>query len=201
MTREHTEVQRIEYPKLKKIGGLSNFAKNNLLKILVILLGAVLLGYLGGHTVQKSFRNITGYNQPQTKITEEVEKTATEIPDYEGDSAFMGVTTKAMQVIDTGIIKATNAMKESELVQGANQFSLAIIYGVLNPILRILDWAAFWFSFILCFMLGGWLAGKLINFEKQVVYNGVDPTIIKNMNILEVKVKELVDNANQKDKS
>jgi len=45
--------------------------------------------------------------------------------------------------------------------------------------------------------VAAWLTNKLITLKRRVLTGSTDPQLIKNMEILEVKVKELVDNANE----
>lgn len=161
----------IQHPKLKKIGGLRNFIQGSILKLLAVVLIASLGGYLGGHTVQKNYRNLTGY-VPEGQIVIQTQE-------VEGDESG-GVMERVQGYLETAKDKSTD-----------------LVYKAIDPPLRAMDWAAFWFSFVLCFMGTAWLTGKLVTIEKQVVNGGVDPTVIKNMKILEDKVKELVDNANK----
>lgn len=159
----------IEYPKLKKVGGFQSFIQNTLIKILAITLIASLAGYLGGHTVQKSYRNLTGYT-PEGQVVMEIE---------EAESDEDGVMTKIMNM--AGAAKDT---------------SVDLVYKAMNPPLRAMDWAAFWFSFALIFIVAAWLTNKLITLKSHVLSGSTDPQLIKNMELLEAKVKELVDNAN-----
>ena len=161
----------IQHPKLKKIGGLRNFLQSTIIKILAIALIATLAGYLGGHTVQKSYRSLTGYT-PQGQVVIEMQE-------VEGSEAE-GVIEKVQGFIET-----------------TKDTSVDLVRKALNPPLKAMDWAAFWFSFALVFMLAAWLTNKLVTIEQQVMTGGVDPTVIKNMKILEDKVKELVDHANR----
>lgn len=160
----------IEYPKLKKIGGLRNFIQGTLIKLLVITTIATLAGYLGGHTVQKSYRNLTGYT-PEGQVVIEVQEAESD----EEEGVMQKIKSMAGSVKDT---------------------SVDLVYKAMNPPLKAMDWAAFWFSFILVFIMAAWLTNKLITLKSNVLTGGVDPTVIKNMKILENKVKELVDNAN-----
>lgn len=161
----------MEYPKLKKIGGLRNFIQGTLIKILVITLIASLAGYLGGHTVQESYRNITGYT-PEGQVVMEVQ---------EAESEEGGVMDKIKSM--AGSVKDT---------------SVDLVYKAMNPPLRAMDWAAFWFPFALLFMMAAWLTSKLITLKSHVLSGTTDPQLIKNMEIMEEKVKELVDRANNK---
>ena len=161
----------IKHPRLKKIGGIQNFFRKTLLRTLLIILIASLAGYLGGHTIQKDFRNLTGYSPEQVM----------EAPKEESEEVQGGVTLKLIGMAEAVRDKTTE-----------------FAYKAIDPPLKAMDWAAFWFSFALCFMGAAWLSGKLINFERQVVTGGVDPAVIENMKTLEAKVKELVDHANQK---
>lgn len=125
---------KIEHPKLKKIGGLRNFAQSTVIKILAVILIASLAGYLGGYSVQKSFRNLTGYNQIETQAIEEPEILEAENPPYEGDNPYVGTMIKVIQTINSGVVKAHNVFSESDLLQAANSASAAIIFAALNPL-------------------------------------------------------------------
>lgn len=160
----------IEHPKLKKIGGIRNFIQGGILKLLAVLLVASLAGYLGGHTVQKNYRNLTGYT-PQGQVVMEVEEVQNE-----EDGVMDKIKSMAGSVKDT---------------------SVDLVYKAMNPPLRAMDWAAFWFPFALLFMMAAWLTNKLITLKNHVLSGTTDPQLIKNMEILEDKVKELVDNANK----
>ena len=188
---------KIENPKLKKIGGLRNFTKNSLLKIGIVVLVAALAGYLAGYTAQQSFRNLTGYNKTEVQATEDHELLETQNPLYEGDNQYVGAMVTVLQAINSGVVKAHNAFSESELLQAANSATSAIIYTALSPLFKAMDWAAFWFSFVLIFIVAAWLTNKLITLKSHVLSGTTDPQLIKNMEILEAKVKELVDNANK----
>ncbi len=162
----------MEYPNLKKIGGLRNFIQGTLIKILAITLIASLAGYLGGHTVQKSYRNLTGYT-PTGQVVMEVQEAESD----EEEGVMDKIKSMAGSVKDT---------------------SVDLVYKAMNPPLRAMDWAAFWFPFTLLFMMAAWLTNKLITLKSHVLSGTTDPQLIKNMEILEAKVKELVDNANNK---
>lgn len=175
-------IKRIEYPQLKKIGGLRYFAKKNLIKIIIILLIASLAGGLFGFAVQKSFRNLTGYNKAEPVLAE-VQTT----PET-GNSIFD---------------EALKAVKDSEFVRAANTYTANKVHSALSPVtdslnglLKALDTAAFWLPFILIFIISAWLTNKLMSAKKYLLSDGIDPQIIRNMEVLEAKVKELVDHAN-----
>lgn len=161
----------IEYPKLKKVGGLKNFAKHILFKAIVIFLVATLAGYLGGYIMQKNFRELTGYSPTRDAVM----TTETEQDKKQGTS----ITIKSV----------TEAVRDK-----TTEFA----YQAIDPPLRAMDWAAFWFSFSLIFMLAGWITGKLITLQQEVMSGGVDPVVVKNMKALEDKVNELVDEANRR---
>lgn len=162
-------MKNINYPHLKKIGGLLNFAKKTIFRILIITLIATLAGYLSGSTIQRSFRDLTGYMPEAQLVTE----------------------TKEEEPKTAGLIiqHMADAVKDS---------ASDLVYRAIDPPLKAMDWAAFWFSFALAFITGAWLTNKLIALKSHVLTGGVDPTIIRNMEILEAKVNELVDISNEK---
>jgi len=162
----------IQYPKLKKIGGLRNFIQGTLIRVLAIILIASLAGYLGGRTVQSSYRNLTGYT-PQGQVVMEVQEARSE---------------------DEGVMDKIKSMAGS-----VKDTSVDLVYKAINPPLRAMDWAAFWFPFALLFMMAAWLTSKLITLKRHVLTGTTDPQLIKNVELLEAKVKELVDNANKGD--
>lgn len=180
---------KIEYPKLKKIGDPKAFFKRSLISIAIVAVLGTATGYFAGHFMQQGFRDITGFNKEVS--TEEMTKpiplpTNTRASD-EGSALveLMNITTNTL-----------NAITYSKLMQEANHTSWKILSTILYPLFLTIDFAAFWLSFILGFIITGWLANKLLTLRNKALYGGVDPQLIKNMESLEAKVKELVDRAN-----
>jgi len=197
MTQKHTEVQRIEYPKLKKIGGFKNFTKKMVIKTAVIVLTATLAGYLAGHLTQQYFREVTGYKYDKTAT---IELEGNEDVMRPTDTRFQKDGNLFIHILSDTINMTTNALtvvKNSEIVQAANQASLSIILTILSPLFWILDWVAFWLPFILVFVGAAWLTNKLITLKGQVISNGLDPQLLKNVELLEAKMKELIDQVNK----
>jgi|GEM_PF-6744783 len=186
--------KRIEYPKLKQIGGVKYFTKHFLIKAAVTLLVATLAGYLGGHLAQQSFRQITGFRYEKTEIAEiEVrEKLPTNARFQKDGNLFVNILSDTAAMTANAI----SAVTDSEVLKAANKASVSIINTALSPLLAVIDWVVFWFPFVLVFIGAAWLTNKLFTIKIQVLNNGVDPQVIKNMEILETKVKELVDRAN-----
>ncbi|MFH1410288.1 MAG: hypothetical protein ABIG80_01875 [Patescibacteria group bacterium] len=193
--------KKIEYPQLKKIGGFKNFSKKVLVKTVIIVLTATLAGYLAGYLMQQNFRELTGYKYDQTAT---IELEANEAVMRPTNTRFQKDGNLFIHILSDTINMTTNALtvvKNSEIIQAANQASLSIILTILSPLFWILDWVAFWLPFTLVFVGAAWLTNKLITLKSQVISNGLDPQLLKNVELLEAKVKELVDHANQNPKS
>lgn len=196
------KLQKIEYPQLKKIGGFRSFFLKTFVKIISIVLIGSLFGWLSGNLVQKSFRDITGYNQAE--VIEEVQQESNDSDEQELENPYLNVLNKSLIVVNNSIKK----IKESDIVQSASDSAQKVIYDALKPLidllnglLNILDKAAFWVPFAIIFLLTAWGTEKIIAFSgKRILTNGMDPQVIKNMEILEAKVKELVDVANANNK-
>ncbi|MCK5606885.1 hypothetical protein KAR91_33595 [Candidatus Pacearchaeota archaeon] len=190
-------MKKIEYPKLKKIGGFKNLILKILVKVAIIVLISSALGWFSGHTIQKSFSNLTGYNKTVTEAIQPAEEADGEVA-QESDNPYVRALSNSLNAT-SNVIKA---IAESEVMQKANKASVDLALTAIKPLtdlinilLRILWLAAFWVPFSLIFIITAWLTSKLIN-AKRSLTDGTDPQVIKNMEMLEAKVKELVDNAN-----
>ena len=187
--------KKIEYPKLKKIGGLKNFFKQSFLSLAIITVIATTGGYLAGNFMQQGFRDLTGFKKEVTTAIEttEREKLPTNMRYNEEGNLVVGILADTMNMTTN----ALNAVTYSKIMQAANDSAWKILSITLYPLFVALDWAAFWFTFTLAFIICAWLVNKLITLRNKALNSGTDPQLIKNMEILEAKVKELVDNANK----
>ena len=190
-------MKKIEYPELKKIGGFKNLILKIVVKVLVIVLISSSLGWLSGYLVQKSFRDVIEFNKSEPVITEvqEVQEDAQEI-----ENGAVRMISGALSVTSDAIEAVTN----SEIMQSASEASRKVISDALKPLVDLLnamfdflERVLFWMAFVLAFLITAWMTNKIfLILGKRSLTDGTDPQVIKNMEVLEVKVKELVDNAN-----
>ena len=189
-----TPTKKIEYPKLGKIGGFKNVILKMLGKILITLLISTLVGGLCGYTVQNSFRNLIGINKTEEVVIETQEDEP--IQEYVGDNTLVKFT--------TSLERFTEDLKNSDILKKVNEASVNVLLKTFQPVLDIinkliafLEKATFWVPFILIFLLTAWLSNKAFTISgKRYLTNGMDPQVIKNIETLEAKIKELVDHAN-----
>lgn len=188
---------QIEHPKLKKIVGVKILPLRVLIRVAMIFVVAVLIGYLAGHFAQLKFREVTGFRYEPTS-SEVVEASPDALRPTntrldEGANLPVAILNDTLNMVSNSIYKITN----SDLMQSANKASLSIIFFALNPLFRLLDWLAFWLSFLLFAFGSGWLTNRLITLKRKVHADHMNQQVIKNMEILEAKVNELVDQANK----
>jgi len=191
---------KIEYPKLKKIGGFKKVALKIVIRAIVIILISSLVGGLSGYIVQKSFSNLTGYNKKAIAIT--APQTADGNQNIKNSEAKQENSNPYIKSITDTTSSAIKAVTESDIVQKINEMTVGKIITAFKPVtdsvnglLRAIYLAAFWLPFILMFIITAWFANKIIS-AKRFLTNGTDTQVIRNMEILEAKVKELVDHAN-----
>ncbi len=175
----------IEHPKLIKIGGVLKLIRNSLVELVIIVLIGSVAGYLAGHMAQKSFSDLTGYPKKEVVAAEDRQE---------------GIKEEPAGLIETSL----QALNDTEIVQKAKESAKSVVSNAVKPVtdkvdalLRVLFLAAFWVPFCLLFILTAWLTNKLLFAKHYFLTDGVNPQVIRNMEILEAKVNELVDRANQ----
>ncbi len=187
-----TASQAIEYPKLKKVGGFGYGVKKIIIKYLIIIIVSGLIASFTGYTVQNSFRNIIGINKTEEVVIETTETAPAE--EYKGDNVLAKFT--------SSLEKFTEDLKNSDIVKKINEASVNVLLNTFKPVLNIinrivkfLESASFWVPFILLFMISAWFINKIIS-AKEFFADSTNPQVIENIETLEAKIKELVDNAN-----
>ena len=148
--------------------------------------------------MQNSFSNLTGYNKKEVVV----EQQAIEEDEVkkESDNIFVKGIVTALDTASAGI----EAITDSEAMQKANEISVGVLTTAFKPLIDAVSalllafyTAIFWVTFTIMFIITAWLTNKLIFTRRNILTDGVNPQVIKNMEILEAKVGELVDNANE----
>lgn len=196
MTQIHkSSDKRIEHLKLKEVNGFARIGRM-LIKAIIIILISSLVGGLAGYTVQKSFRELTGYKISEPVTVEAKEAVGATAAFVKKDRTILGKIADATEALKDSIKNSEIVQKTNDAVSSSIADLFKPITDLLNSLLEAIDKAAFWVPFLLLFLITAWFSNKIIT-AKNYFTHGADPQVDKNMKLLEAKINELVDQANK----
>lgn len=186
-------IEKINPLKIEAVNGFRAKIKNIFTNAGVSVLIGGLTGSVAGSVIQHKYRDWTSYNPNEQKQGEIIDKDREQ--KNEEDEEAGNLLAKARQKLQKAREWSVDKINQTAIVSEYKD-TVQELKDMYRKLLEAGDKISFWLPFLITFLTTIILANKIIKLKKSLTEK-VDPAVERNMRLMEAKINELIERANQ----